>query len=862
MSVSTRKQCKDYCTVLSTKLCRRPDKGGSQGRSIQLLTNWYSVQLPKELDIVHYHISYEKLKDAEGTKREDVRPGNFTANVRKECMKIFAQQYKQFEYCGYDGQSSAYLPSSIKVTMPASGFLSKIVHPKNDEIAKSEFGYEMKVKKVDLLNVSVLHEMLNSDIGESSQASVQAISVIYRTMLANKFQNYNRFFANIQNDSNFVDLGEGKVQYPSVYSSLRCGQKGWYQNVDIVGSCFYMPIELDKYFAKAFDCGYNRQTIRIEDIYNPQNRHVLRQFGDDVRGLKVIMVHINRGRRVNGISNKCADELAFEIDGRKVTVAQYYRMKYPNIRINGKYPCATMGNLSKPSYVPVQLCRIVPGVRSMGKLSANQTTVMIKKNAQPAMERCKMIDDWVNKLRANDNVLEHFGFCYSPKMLQLAGRVLEHPSLKYQGSNVRPESGKWRNANFEYINHDYIRQLKWMAITFDEQPRFNYAEFINRLCGYANRTCRLPLNQPVAVRTMRRNDNLLRFLETEKSRNQISFIIVCIRTDKHYSDIKTFCELKLGIMTQCIKSSNIDPKRSNPNFLQNLCLKINEKLKGINYSIPSIVNINQHMKNEPTICFGADVTHSVSTVSVSIAAVVGSLNPLHTKYHSVISKQTNPKESRQSMEMILKLDESVKTILIEYYKSTKKKPSSIIFYRDGVSEGQYDTVLNYELDLIKKACRMLPGNYSPKITLIVVGKRHHTRLFPQNRKDAVGRSGNVPAGTVVDTNIVDPKAFDFYLCSHEGIMGTSKPSHYIVLHDENGFTSDSIQRFTFDLCHLYARCTRSVSIPAPVYYAHLAAYRARAYNENDVENVAKLNNNTLASIIKLNDAIKGEMFFV
>ena len=38
--------------------------------------------------------------------------------------------------------------------------------------------------------------------------------------------------------------------------------------------------------------------------------------------------------------------------------------------------------------------------------------------------------------------------------------------------------------------------------------------------------------------------------------------------------------------------------------------------------------------------------------------------------------------------------------------------------------------------------------------------------------------------------------------------------------------ADEIQRFTFDLCHLYARCTKIVSSPAPTYYAHLAAHNA------------------------------------
>lgn len=40
-------------------------------------------------------------------------------------------------------------------------------------------------------------------------------------------------------------------------------------------------------------------------------------------------------------------------------------------------------------------------------------------------------------------------------------------------------------------------------------------------------------------------------------------------------------------------------------------------------------------------------------------------------------------------------------------------------------------------------------------------------------------------------------------------------------------TSDELQQLTYQLCHTYVRCTRSVSIPAPAYYAHLVAFRAR-----------------------------------
>lgn len=83
------------------------------------------------------------------------------------------------------------------------------------------------------------------------------------------------------------------------------------------------------------------------------------------------------------------------------------------------------------------------------------------------------------------------------------------------------------------------------------------------------------------------------------------------------------------------------------------------------------------------------------------------------------------------------------------------------------------------------ACDKL--GFKPKITLIVVGKKHKVVFFPTSRGDA-DRSGNCPAGTVVDTGVVSPVEFDYYLYGHAGLLGTSKPAHYNVLLDENEFT--------------------------------------------------------------------------
>ena len=74
-----------------------------------------------------------------------------------------------------------------------------------------------------------------------------------------------------------------------------------------------------------------------------------------------------------------------------------------------------------------------------------------------------------------------------------------------------------------------------------------------------------------------------------------------------------------------------------------------------------------------------------------------------------------------------------------------------------------------------------------------------------------------------------------------------------MLWDENNLSADSLQKLTFYLCHLYSRCERSVSLPAPTYYSHLAAFRAREHHNalmdigkgNDREEIKKIENPSL-----------------
>ena len=94
----------------------------------------------------------------------------------------------------------------------------------------------------------------------------------------------------------------------------------------------------------------------------------------------------------------------------------------------------------------------------------------------------------------------------------------------------------------------------------------------------------------------------------------------------------------------------------------------------------------------------------------------------------------------------------------------------------GVSEGQYAAVLGQELRPIRALCEGLyhkQGSKPPKITIVIVGKRHHTRFYPTDASQADGIHGYNPLnGTVVDRGITMQDGWDFYLQAHTALKGT------------------------------------------------------------------------------------------
>ena len=117
----------------------------------------------------------------------------------------------------------------------------------------------------------------------------------------------------------------------------------------------------------------------------------------------------------------------------------------------------------------------------------------------------------------------------------------------------------------------------------------------------------------------------------------------------------------------------------------------------------------------------------------SIAAVVASMDPRALANYEV---QVRVQSSDQNEEVIQDMKDITVRMLKSFYRRNNCKPERILMFRDGVSEGQFLTVLSRELRAIQAACSQLQESYQPPITYLVVQKRHHTRIMPMGPRDS------------------------------------------------------------------------------------------------------------------------------
>ncbi|XP_059490462.1 piwi-like protein Siwi [Neocloeon triangulifer] len=534
-----------------------------------------------------------------------------------------------------------------------------------------------------------------------------------------------------------------------------------------------------------------------------------------ILGVVVMTDYNNRTYRVDDIDFEVNPLSQFSLRGGNMTTfVEYYKTKYQIVIRNTHQPLLVSrvksnapGDPESSVYLIPELCRmtgLTDEMRSNYKLMSSIAQFT-------RMEPQKRIDALLTfgrRLVEKPEIiaeLKKFDMEFRPELKSIQGRIIPMETI-VQGSagrEIRYESGQNVDWTQKLRANEMLaagRMERWVVII----PSFMVREarqFVNQILQAA-RGMSLNITEPYVHDI--RDDSIATYVNAIEQilSRQLPDILVCMvsnnRPDR-YAAIKKKCCVERAVPTQVITKKSITAK-SAMSIATKICIQMNCKVGGAPWTC---VNPMKGVM----VC-GFDATHDSMNKRCSVGAFVSTLNNSFSRYFSKTFTHDKGMDISKYMAQAMKM-------AIDKFRAYNdgSLPSRIIFYRDGVGEGQIEYVLKDEVGIIKATLESIYGGPSYKLAFVIVSKRLNTKIFTNSRQ-------NPPPGTVVDDAITLPERYDFYLVSQSVRQGTVSPTSYNVIFDNSGLDPDKMQRFTYKMTHLYYNWSGTIKVPAPVQYAH------------------------------------------
>ncbi|KAF3763126.1 Piwi-domain-containing protein [Cryphonectria parasitica EP155] len=901
------------------------------------------VQLFPESSLVLYSYAVNKITpDVVGKKRTQI-------------IRLMLNETPEFEKYRNDivTDFKATLISRVKIE-PAEGTITVTYKAEGeDEPKQGAIQYKIEYAYTKTLTVSDLMSYLTSTNPadglqyDSKLEMIQALNIFLNhyakstNTLTTIGKSKTFSIMNAANSQNMDDLGRGLTAIRGFFTSVRAATNRILVNINVSHGAFVQEGELKNLMntygvnpnersMRSLEKFLRRVRVRVTHLREKKNKK-----GEIIYRFKSIAALAKKtdGRRSphppkvsqfgagpknvefwlldNPQSSSSATPASDAGPGRYISVFDHFQKNY-GITMNPNLPVVNVGTEEKPSYLPAEVCVVVPGQNAIAKLSSDQTRNMIRFAVRgPWMNAESIIKDGLGIAGLSEEtneLLAKFGLKIGHGLITVPARLLPEPKVFYKDGKpgAKPSSkvvnvfnGSWNMENIQFNKPGELKTWSWISL-IDGQSRYPPRYTMDNLRITVDKfTASLKKNgvsvraQPLPGKEVHMrfpsDPNLEQIFHQATSKAVDLLLVILPGRDKGdntelYNWVKTLGDVKHGVHTICVVGQKFTAAQDQ--FFANVALKFNLKLGGNNQSVdPSRLSF---INEDKTMLVGIDVTHpspGSRSNAPSVAGMVASTDKHLGQWPGILSIQ-----NKARAEMVSDLTEMLKQHLKNWLDlgHHSRYPENILVYRDGVSEGQYQRVLDEEVPLLRAACReTYPANGpQPSITVIIVGKRHHTRFYPTQTKD-MDRGGNCKAGTVVDRGITEESFWDFYLQSHAVIQGTGRPAHYVVILDEifraraqrlgttqqdPSAVANELERMTQALCYSYSRATKAVSICTPAYHADILCERARRYmadlfegGSDEASTVAGSSSGKVddtKSTVTIHEKLKNTMFYI
>ncbi|KAJ9611980.1 Protein argonaute [Cladophialophora chaetospira] len=722
--------------------------------------------------------------------------------------------------------------------------------------ANGKNSFRLHIKPTRQLNPSIIQAFLDRRVQMSKDV---AEAIIFMDHLLREGPSQNRQFLTVKRSlfkrqGERKDLGGAIEVWRGIYQSMRLAEgHKLIINLDVANTCFWRPQSLTsamvtkwREFTDINQIGLKMAPAQTNGSRQPNNLQKVVQGA--LKGVGVMAVY--KGNpfpnkewkiwrfSVNNANQEMLDwkdPTTKQPTGERVSVAQYFRRKY-NITL--QHPNLLLVEMTKKGVMyPMEFLQIIEGQRYSSKLDEFQTANMIKFAVSRPRVRLDAINEgkkWLNW--DGDTYLQNYGLKINNQQIKTQARILPAPGIKFGNRTEQPGTrGRWDLKGKRFLTGNPQELVSWGVGMIPGRNKPDKAQIDNFVLDFAkayrNHGGTVANEPPVVMAVSPDVGMAVADLHQAtgnkfKRRPQLLIFLVQDKQSFNYLRIKKSCDCRFGVVSQVMQIQQV--MKGNAQYYSNVLMKVNAKLGGTTSQVLPAPTSGFKSFTAPTMIIGADVSHaSPGSQQASMAAITVSFDRFGGRYAA--SCQTNG----HRVEMISDANwVNMLKPLIRQWMSTVgggRAPVNIYYMRDGVSEGQFEHVLQQEVPQIKSVIKDCAPDFNGKVTVIVASKRHHVRAFPESA--GADNNGNPVPGTLIERDVTTPNEFDFYLYSHIALQGTSRPVHYSILHDEIGHKPEQIQNMIYEHCYQYMRSTTSVSLHPAVYYAHLASNRAKAHED-------------------------------
>lgn len=741
------------------------DKKGSSGRRFDVVSNLFKVNAMPTGGIYLYHV--------------DFMPAVANKNLRRvmiaEHTKVIGDVYE------FDGML-LFLP--VQLSEPITE-LKSIRSTDNQEIC-------IRIK-------------FTTEVDPQSSTCLQLLNITFKKVLG--LVDLKQIGRNYFSPSQAAEIPQHKLAvWPGFVTSILQFETSTMLMADLCHKILHTSSVLDIMYEM-----YNKHRGNTQNFHEACSKKIIGQI--------VLTRYNNKTYKIDEIDWNGSPLSPFtRSDGTEMTYRDYFLAEHglkvhdldqPLLLSNPKQKDVRQGQTGPLVFLP-ELCHLTGIADEVRTDYSVMKDIAVHTRIEPAT-RVRTLEGFIGKLHTNDAARKHLNnwhLEFARNLLSTTARQVKAEAIKQHDCTLRynPMTADWSR---EMKNRKFLaaeNMCRWIVVVTEKDRRL--AE--NLVDTLYNIFPQMGVEVSPCTPVVLNNDNTETYINglREYVRDDTQIVICILGTNRNdrYSAIKHFLCIEKPVPSQIVLARTLSKSNMLISVATKIAIQLSSKMGAEIWAVDVPV--------KDLMVIGIDCYHDSSKKGQSVGAFVASFNKNLTRYYSRCVLQANQQELMHSLNCFLR------DALKHYKRVNGRLPATIVVYRDGVGDGQLETVHSFEVTQLRECIKSMEADYEPGFTFIVVKKRINSRFFERSERGIT----NPPPGTVIDTEATRPEWYDFFLVSQSVRQGTVAPTHYNIIYDSSNLIAEHQQRLAYKLTHLYYNWPGTIRVPAPCQYAHKLAF--------------------------------------